>query len=179
MIRRLILRKLDVQEAILGESMDYLRHMVRTSLRAFLRFTKILSFASYRRKLPTDAAHVARMVAARSQDCGPCVQISVNLASAEGMNPEWIQAILDGRPDDLPKELAEVYLFTDHVVRMTGDEGDLRIAIRNRWSEEAVIELALAIAGSQVFPIVKRVMGYAKSCSVVKPRLPEGSAGAD
>ncbi len=171
MIRRIILRQIDVQEKYLGESLDYARHILRTSLRAFLKFAKIMPFAAYRRKLPADAAHIAHLVAARDEDCGTCVQIAINIAAQEGMKHAWIQAALDERPDDLPAELAEVYRFTEAVVTKSGQEEELREAIRERYGEEALIELALAISGSRVYPMVKRVLGYAKSCSVVKPHI--------
>lgn len=172
MIRWFIRTQIDRQEKILGESLDYVRHILDTSLRAFMKFGKIMPFAAYRRKLPVEAASIAHVVAARDEDCGTCVQIAINVAVKEGINPDWLQAALDERPDDLPEELADVYRFAEHVVGHTGEEGELRDKLRKRYGEEALIELALAISGSRVFPMVKRVLGYATSCSVAKPHVP-------
>lgn len=172
MIRWFIHRQIDRQEKILGESLDYARHILDTSLKAFMKFAKIMPFAAYRRKLPADAASIAHLVAARDEDCGTCVQIAINVAIAEGINPDWLQAALDDRSDGLPAELAEVYRFADHVVRNTGQESELRETLRERYGDEALIELALAISGSRVYPMVKRVLGYAKSCAVAKPHVP-------
>lgn len=167
MLRWLILKKLDAVEKQLGASIDYLRHIVRTSLRAFFKFAKIMPIAVYRRKLPPGPWHVAHMVAARDEDCGTCVQIAVNQAKKDGLAPQLIQAVLNCRPDDLPQDLADAYRFTEAVVQATYDEEELRERIRRRHGEEALIELALAIASSRFFPITKRALGYATSCSRV------------
>ena len=61
MIRRLILLKLAAEEKHLGESLDYARHILRVSLRAFLKFIKVMPLAQYRRVLPPGPYHVARL----------------------------------------------------------------------------------------------------------------------
>ena len=54
--------------------------LIGHSLGGFLAFVKLMPLAKYRRKLPAGPYHVARIVAARHEDCGPCVQIEVDLA---------------------------------------------------------------------------------------------------
>src|SRR3989442_43920 len=72
-----VLRRLDGVERELGESVEYIRHIARVSLRAFFKFAEFLPASRYRRLLPLDAYHVARIAAARDEDCGTCVQIEV------------------------------------------------------------------------------------------------------
>ena len=62
MLRTLILRRLAQEEKVLGESLDYVRHILRVSFRAFLAFTKILSISKYRKVLPVDAARSCLIV---------------------------------------------------------------------------------------------------------------------
>lgn len=168
MIRRLILKRLDVEERKLGQSLDYIRHMVRVSLRAFFKFVKFIPLASYRRVLPVDAFFVAQLVAVRHEDCGPCLQIEVNRAKNEGVAPDIIRTVLAGDADSLPEELADVYRFTEAVVQATGDDESLRGRIRQHYGEEGLVELAFAIASCRVFPTTKRALGYAKSCRLVE-----------
>jgi alkylhydroperoxidase family enzyme len=168
MIRRLIEWRIAAVERTLGVPADYLRHMVRVSLPAFFKFAKIVPLASYRRKLPADAAHVGQLVATLHEDCGSCAQIGVNLAKRDRVPPEVLRAVLEARPDDLPPELADVYHFADEVVKATGQEESYRARIRARYGEEALIELAMAIASCRVFPTTKRAMGFAQSCSAVR-----------
>jgi alkylhydroperoxidase family enzyme len=168
MIRALVLRKLDSVEKELGASVDYLRFMVGVSLRAFFKFARILPLAQYRRVLPVEPHYVAVIVATRDEDCGTCVQIGVNQAKKAGVPVAVIRNVLDRQPDQLPDELADVYRFTESVVTPLGDDDELRERIRKRYGDEGLIELALAMASCRVFPITKRALGYAKSCSLVR-----------
>lgn len=167
MLKSLIRRKLDKEELRLGASMDYLRHMLDVSFGAFWRFLKILPLANYRKSLPADAYHVARLVAVQDADCGTCVQIEVNLAKQNGVPEEIIRATLDGNFDELSQGLVDVHRFTKGVVMATGEEDSLRESLRKRYGEQGFVELALAIAACRVFPTTKRALGYAKSCALV------------
>ena len=166
MLKSLILRRLDGLERKLGSSVDYLRYMVRVSTRGFFRFSKIDSMAE-RHFLPSDAYYVARIVASRDAGCGSCVEGEVSSARAEGVNADVLAATVSRNVVDLPERLVDVYLFTESVLRMTGDEEHLREKLRTWYREEGVVELALAIAASRVFPVVKRTLGFARSCRFV------------
>jgi len=171
MIRRLILTRLAAAEKELDVPADYLRHILQVSLRAFFKFVKIMPLAEYRRILPLGPYHVARIVATRDEDCGTCVQIEVNLAKKDGVPADVLRAVLDRRIEDLPEELADAYYFADAVVKATWQEDHWRERIRQRYGEEALIELAMAIAISRVFPITKRALGYAISCERVEVQI--------
>jgi hypothetical protein len=82
-----------------------------------------------------------------------------------------IRAVLAARPDELPAELADVFHFAEEVVTASGDEGPYRERIRERYGEEGLVELALAIAVCRVFPVTKRALGYAKSCAAVSVQV--------
>ena len=167
MLNWLIGKRLDAAEKELGVPVDYLRHMFRVSRPAFFKFLKILPLAQYRRKLPVELWHAAQIVATRHEDCGTCMQIAVNQARKNGVAPKLIRALVEGRTDDLPPEVADACRFTEAVVTASGSEDELRERIRQRHGEEALVELALAIAVSRVFPTTKRALGYATSCSRV------------
>ena len=166
MLRWFFRRKLNSEEKKLGVSMDYLRHIVDVSPAAFLRFASIMPFANSRKTLPVDAWFVAQIVALQQEDCGPCVQIGVNLAKQSGVATAVVGAALDGAPESLSPELADVYQFTKSVISANDNE-TLRQTLRQRYGERGLIELAYAIASSQIPPTVKRALGYAKSCSIV------------
>jgi len=167
MIRNLILSKLDAAEKDLGESIEYARHILRTSLRLFFKFAKFMSFAQHRKVCAVGPYHVACIVSSRENDCGPCVQIALNMARKDGVSADHLQAVIDRRVDELPEELADAYRFAEAVCTSNGDEDYLRDRIRERAGEEALIELAFGIAAAGVFPTVKRALGYATSCSRV------------
>ena len=167
MLGPLVRWRIRAGEKKLGVSLDYLREMYAAAPDAFHQFVKVTPLANYRKKLPAAPFHVARLVATRDEDCGPCVQIAVNQAKADGIEVAVIQAVLDRRIADLPESLADVYHFAESVVTAAGDDDQYRERLLKVFGEEALVELAMAIAFARVFPIVKRALGHAKSCSVV------------
>jgi hypothetical protein len=171
MLRRLILARLAAAEKELGVPLEYCRYMLRVSLRAFFKFAKFLAVDEYRRVLPPGPCYVARIVAVRDEDCGTCVQIAVNQAIKAGVPAEQLQSVLDGSLDRLPEELTEAYRFAEAVVMRNGQEDAWRERIRLRYGDEGLIEMALAIASCRVFPVTKRALGYAVSCSAMAVRI--------
>lgn len=116
MLTAIVNNRLTAAEHQLGVPMDYLREMYREARSAFFKFAKFPAIAAYRKKLPKEAHAVGVLVASRSCDCGPCLQIGVNVARKEGVSPEIIRAVLDRRPEDLEPPLADIYHFTSSVV---------------------------------------------------------------
>lgn len=171
MLQKLILSRLAKEEARLGASLDYLRHILRTSTRAFFRFTKIMPISTYRETVPVEAYYVARLVATRDEDCGTCVQIELNLAQTEGVAKPLLEAVIDQDPSRLPQALADTYRFAEAVVAASIEAGKLRPKIVGHFGERGLVEIALAIGSSRFFPIVKRSLGYATSCSQVALRV--------
>jgi alkylhydroperoxidase family enzyme len=171
MLRRLILARIAAAEKDLGVPLEYCRYIVRVSLRASLKFAKFLAVDEYHRVLPPGPCYVARIVAVRDADCGTCVQIAVNQAKKAGLTDEVLRAVLCGKPGDLPEELSDAYRFAEAVVTANGEEDSLRERIRLRYGDEGLIEMALAIASCRVFPITKRALGYAVSCSALPVRV--------
>jgi alkylhydroperoxidase family enzyme len=171
MLRKLILARIASAEKDLGVPLEYCRFIVRVSLRASYKFAKFLAVDEYHRALPAGPCYVARIVAVRDEDCGPCVQIAVNQALKAGVPAAQLQAVLDGRLDDLPEELREAHHFAEAVVTRNGQEDAWRERIRRRYGDEGLIEMALAIASCRVFPITKRALGYAVRCSDVAIRV--------
>jgi hypothetical protein len=171
MLRRLILSRITAAEKKLGVPLDYCRFIIRTSLRASLKFAKFLAVDEYRRVLPPGPCYVARIVTTRHEDCGTCVQIAVNQARQAGVPAELLRATLDGNLDALPEELQEAYHFAESVLSANRDEDAWRERIRLRYGDEGLIEMALAIATCRVFPTIKRALGYSVSCSAVPVRV--------
>ncbi|MGD9719969.1 MAG: hypothetical protein AB7O59_02000 [Pirellulales bacterium] len=171
MLRALIENRISAAERRLGVPAEYMRHILHVSLRAFLKFTKIMPLAEYHRVLPADAFHVARLAATREEDCGSCLQIEINLAKRDKVKPQIIRACVNGKLEDIPEQLADVYRFAEAVVRRTGDDEMYRERIRELYGDEGLVELAMAIAVCRVFPTTKRALGYAQSCSAVHVHL--------
>lgn len=169
---RFVLNKvIDAAERLFGESLDYLRFILRASVGAFFAFARLTGVSRYRHMLPVAPFHTVRVAAARFEDCGPCVQTTVNLARKDGLAPAVLRAIVDGRPEDLPEDLADVFRFVEKVLARTHDEGELREKIRARYGRDGdavLTEIALVLSSARAFPVTKRVLGYATSCANVR-----------
>lgn len=149
-------------------SMDYLRFLARQSRTAFAKFTLLLPLASHRRRLPVGVFVAARIAASRHQDCGTCLQVEVAQGRQLGVAPALLQALAAGREEEMPAEIAEAYRFSRAVAAQEPGADALREAVRARWGDAGLAELALAVATAQLFPITKRALGMARSCSLVQ-----------
>ncbi len=163
-IRWLIARRIRAVERRQGLSLAYLHCMLRVSLPHFLKFIKLMPLARFRRALPPDAYHLVRIVTARHEDCGTCLQMEIQLAKQAGVGVHLLHAVLDESPCSLPPELAEVYFFAEAVATGRGEEDTWREAIFRRYGDIGIIELSLVIAVSRMFPTVLHAMGYAAPC---------------
>lgn len=158
-------------EKEIGESADYMRDIFRVSRPAFWKFALFRPLSQHRRAASAEAITVAALVGSRSEDCGTCVQITVNIAAKMQVDRAIIQAVLDRAPERLPPDLAEVYRFAEAVVNTETNAAELSGQLKQSLGEETVVDLSLAIATSKLFPVLKRGLGYAVSCSQVEIRL--------
>ena len=163
-MRALTDRIIDRQEATLGVPLDYLRSIADTSPAAFAKFAAAAPLLGHRRHAARAVWHLARLAATRVQDCGTCLQIVVNLALADGVAPATLRAALDG--GDLAPDETLAFEYGEAVAQ--GDAGGAVDAVRERWGEPVLVELALAVATAQLFPIIKRGLGQAVACSLVE-----------
>ncbi len=64
--------------------MQTMRWLLAGNRRAFWGFARIAPLAAYSDGVPPAAWHVAKIVALRAEDCGPCTQLAPDMARAEG-----------------------------------------------------------------------------------------------
>jgi len=162
---------IDSAERKFGEKLDYLRDIASASPAAFYKLALFVAFARHRKAAPLEASYLAAIGALLSEDCGPCLQIAVNQALAEGVNPTVISsAVAGGASLDADRKL---YLdFGRAVSANVAEAEDLRLKLAEKLSPAAMVDLAIAIASARVFPALKRGLGHAKSCSLVQIRVP-------
>lgn len=142
----------------------YLTAMLRTSMRGFLKFSKLFDLARHREAAPAAAIHAAKLVGAMAEDCGPCVQLVVNLAREARVDPADINAVLRRDAGAMSPDAALGFRFAEAVAWRLPEEDDLREAVRTTWGDKGVLDLAFALAIGRVFPMTKAAMGYAKAC---------------
>jgi hypothetical protein len=161
-------RRLDRHEEQLGESLDWMRHILRRSRAAFRKVVRFMPMADHRTVAPKDVWHVARIAAIRHEDCGPCLQIIVTEAVHDGVPPAIVRAVLSNDAAVLGPRLDLARRFAMAVASHADEAEALRRQLVAEIGENALVDLALTIAGVRVYPTIKRALGYATSCKLVE-----------
>ncbi|MEQ8328910.1 MAG: hypothetical protein RH859_00460 [Longimicrobiales bacterium] len=151
----------------LGVDLPYLHHMAATRRTDLIRLGLFLAASAPRSGIPKRALHLAVLGATAEQDCGECVQIAVNLALADGVPAEVLLTALGRRDDAMDPADADALAFGRAVTRSDADADPLREVLRARYGDPGVQELALGVGFAQFFPVLKRGLGFARSCSLV------------
>ena len=149
----------------LGVALPYMREIARVAPDLLGQLEQITGAASYPRHVPPDIRHLAALGATLAQDCGACVQIAVNLALAEGVDPAVLRSALGQNDEPLTDEKADELAFGRAVSGLTFVTDPLRRRLRERFGDAGVVSLSWAIAVAQFYPVLKRAMGFAQTCS--------------
>lgn len=170
MIRWLIERQLAAFERRWHYPMDYARALLHASRGGFWRFTRVMPMAAWRDGVPLAAWHAAKLVAVRAEDCGPCTQLVVDMARADGVPDDLLRAVLQGDHAAVQALDADTAVAA-HFARCwtTGAPGlaDARDALRQRLGERGLASLALAMTGARMFPLIKSALGHGQACQRV------------
>jgi AhpD family alkylhydroperoxidase len=147
-------------------NMDYAYHLRDVAPSRLWRFSMIKVIEGNRKHTPADAYHAAGMAAAMVEDCGPCVQIHVNLALKDRVDADVLRSLAARKLDGVPPHVALAFKYGEAVGQgVMADE--MRDEIRKLWGEQGLIELAFTIAAARFYPGLKRGLGYAHTCERV------------
>ena len=163
-----------VAERRLGVKMDYARDIARASPATFGKLQQLSTMANQRRHGDPAPFHLAGLAAAMHDDCGECVQIHVNLARADGVRADWLRAALAGRLDELPAPLADAFRLGRAVAADDPAMEEYRARLKEHYGPAMVTELAFEIAMARFYPSLKRGLGVARTCALVKVELGDG-----
>jgi hypothetical protein len=147
-----------------GYDTSYLEMMLTESPTAFFKFAPVMKAAAHREVVPVEAAFAAKISGALAEDCGPCTQLTVDMALEAGMAKDQIEAVLRRDVGAMHEATALGFRFADAIVHHSADDEVRRDAVRTRWGEKGVIDLSMALQMGRLFPMVKLALGYAKEC---------------
>ena len=161
-------------ERRLGVKMDYARDIARASPATFGKLQQFSALANRGRHGDPAPFHLAGLAAAMQDDCGECVQIHVNLARADGVRADWLRAVLAGRLDELPAPLADAFRLGRAAAADDPAMEEYRARLERHYGPSMVAELAFEIATARFYPSLKRGLGVARSCALVKVEVGDG-----
>jgi alkylhydroperoxidase family enzyme len=161
-------RQMAAFEKKYGYDMSYARDLLRFSGPAFWKFARLMPLGQHREGVPKDAWHAAKIIGARAEDCGPCVQLVVDMAREDGVPDAVVRAVLRDDLAALDSDTALAYRYARAVVARDAQSLPLRDDILQRFGEPALASLALALTASRMFPMVKAALGHGHACLRVK-----------
>ena len=167
MIKALLARQFDRFERLWGYDAGYMRHMLAVSPASFIKFGFVTSMVDGK-AAPAAALAAVRIVATRAEDCGPCTQISVDMAAVAGVDPQVLRAILADDEAVMGEDAALAWRFAQASLARDLQSADaLRDQVLARWGEKALVALSLALTSARMYPTLKYALGYGKACSKV------------
>ena len=167
MLRALLKSQIDKMERIWGYDAAYMRLVLRASPMSFLKFGLVSQMVD-RKAAPPEALAAAGIVGTLIEDCGPCTQISVDMAAAGGVRPAVLRAILAGDEAAMGETAALAWRFAKASLARDMEAADpLRDEIVRRWGETGLVAIGLALTTARMYPTLKYALGYGKACSRV------------
>jgi uncharacterized lipoprotein YbaY len=166
MLKWLIRNRLAAFENKFGYDVSYAREILATDTRAFFAFARTAGL-KYRRDVPRDAYWSANVVGTVAEDCGPCTQLVVTMALADGADPKVLAAVLANDDAALPEDAKLAVQFARAALAHAPEADAVREQIRRAWGPRAVVSIAFALAAARIYPTIKYALGYGVACQRV------------
>lgn len=159
----------------------YARDILQTGLRPFAVFCSTFVLANHRQVVPMEPWFIAKWVAVKQEDCGPCQQLVIDMGLEQGLSPALWDAVIQGDLARMPADVGLVYQWSHGVATHEHEADQLanwRTQLVERWGERGVVSLTLAMAGGRSFPMIKRAMGHHPSCQILRTDKPTASTAS-
>jgi hypothetical protein len=147
-----------------GYDTSYAEAMLNEAPSAFFKLAPLMKAAEHREAVPVETSFAAKLTGALAEDCGPCTQLCVDMALEAGMAKDQIEAVLRRNVKAMTPDVALGFRFADAIVRRSVEDDAYREAVRARWGDKGVIDLAMGLQMGRLFPMMKLALGYAKEC---------------
>lgn len=145
----------------------YMETVADVSGRAALGLSLLPLYTQYRGPKAAVGVWAGAIIAStREGDCGPCVQLVVDMALEQGVPADQIALCLQGSPE-AAGDVGLGFRFCQAAVADSPDLPLLRDAIEQRFGAAAVTAASFAASGGRIYPVLKRGLGYGQICSRV------------
>lgn len=161
-------RQMAAFERKFNYDLGYGRDLLAASRPAFWKFMRLGAMGQHCEGVPPIAWHAAKIVGSRSEDCGPCVQLVVDMARTAGMPDPMLRAVLRGDLAAMNSDCALGYRYAKAVVNHDAELLALRDEVVRRWGGKALASLALGLTASRMYPMMKYALGHGLSCTRVR-----------
>jgi hypothetical protein len=167
MLKALLSRWIDRFEKTWGYDASYMRDIVGVAPASLFKFSFVSAMVD-RKAAPAAALAAAGLAGTLAEDCGPCTQISVDMAAAGGVKPEVLRAILAGDEPAMGETAALAWRFARATLaRDMAAAEPLRDEILDRWDQKGLVAIALQLTAARTYPTLKYALGHGQACSKV------------
>jgi hypothetical protein len=168
MLNWLMNNRIDSFEKRWGYDMSYARRLLAASPAALRAFFSAARLGNYRAGLPKEAWYAAKLRGTLHEDCGSCLQLVVQMALADDLEPRLVSAIVRGDTERLPAPVATVVSFCDATLNRETNADELRAEVVRLHGQHGLATIALSLAGARLYPTVKYALGLGHACSVLE-----------
>jgi hypothetical protein len=148
-----------------GES-GYIHALAAAPGGALEKFKHFQSVTMHRHEAPADLFHMARLGATLVEDCGPCALTCAEMALADGVDRDLVNAALAANPPT--GELKTAFVFGAAIAKQSAEAGPLGDAIEASHGPTVRLELAMTAATVRAYPAMKRGLGLTTACALTK-----------
>jgi hypothetical protein len=165
MIRWFFHRQINAFERAWNYDAAYLHELIDIDPGALGTFWKVQSLSKYRKGIPLAPYCAAGIVAVMAEDCGPCTQLTIEMAERGGVDPAILRAVVARDYQKMPFEVALAVRFTEATLRHAPQADDLREEVIRQWGKRGLVSLSFAMLSGRMYPTLKYALGHGKSCT--------------
>ena len=147
--------------------MAYAREVAAVDPKLYMQFFEATQLAQFDGGLPKDAHWAVGALAVMAGDCGPCLQLSVQLGEEAGVSEEVMRAVLAGDFEALSGDTRLCAEFAQALLKRTSALPELRQQVIARLGKAGAIAVAYALIASSMYPTLKYAIGHGHTCSPV------------
>ncbi len=184
MFRWFLHRQIGAFERAWGYDAAYMHELIDIDPRAMTAFGKVQALSQYRKDIPQAPYWAAGIVSVMAEDCGPCTQLTVEMAERSGVDPAILRAVVARDYQKMPFEVALAVRFTEAALRHAPQADDLRDEVIRQWGKRGLVSLSFVMLAARMYPTLKYALGHGKACTrltiggVVQPVLHDVSRAA-
>jgi hypothetical protein len=168
MLKWFMKRKLGTFGRSFGYDTGYAVDLVDGDAAAGIALARLSAAAAYRADAPASGWYAAKIVAAMSEDCGPCVQLAVTMAERGGVSASDLRAIVAGDVARMSADASLGYRFAMAVIERSDTLDELREEVAKQWGRKALGAISVNIATTRTFPTLEYALGHGQSCRSVE-----------
>jgi hypothetical protein len=167
MFRWFLRRQIAAFERTWNYDAHYIHELIDADPGAAAAFGKVIGFSQYHADIPAAPYWAAGIASVMAEDCGPCTQLTIDMAQRQGVDPAILRAVVARDFAAMPYEVALAVRFAEKTRKRAPEADDLREEVLRLWGRRGLISLAFAITSGRIFPTVKYALGHGHACTRV------------